>query len=557
MSAAMPTIPRPDRRRGLLAGFLIALVPLVGLLVLQVVWLQRLSNATALAHRDAFLHFVEAIGMEIQTFYRSTADRCLSVPSSLLDGVGVPEGVARFWAATPREGLKRLFLVDFTREAYGNYYVLDEESSTLRAPPASDESLAMIVACNPFQVLSYWGGRTESPEPVAAERNADYRIVVKPVTDDSSRVVGVAGMILDETYFRGTLVPRIVDRMLVRFFPESPRDHFAVTVRDGAGETAWATTGEAAEAGDVGDEVTAAFPFVFTDWSVTLGTRGRGPEELARESFLFNLALMALLAAALLGGVLFALRAARRAVVLSEMKSDFVSNVSHELRTPLASIRVFGEFLRRGQAHDPDTVRRYGRHIEAESRRLSRLIDNILDFSRIESGRKDYRFVEADLAEVVESTVDTFQVRLAESGFTVEYVPPAEELPPLRIDPDAMGQVLHNLVDNAVKYSGESRLVTVRLEREGDSVVCSVEDRGVGIPSGEQAKVFDRFHRAGSSLTHDVKGSGLGLSIVQHIVAAHGGEVGMESAPGRGTTVRVRLPIAGAGGPEAVTVGSG
>jgi signal transduction histidine kinase len=213
----------------------------------------------------------------------------------------------------------------------------------------------------------------------------------------------------------------------------------------------------------------------------------------------------------------------------------------------VSSIRVFGEFLKTGRAADPKTVRRYGRHIEAEGRRLSRLIDNVLDFSRIESGRKEYEFVDARLEEVVETAVETFQVRLRDSGFDVAYSPPVHPLPPVRMDPDAIGQVVHNLLDNAVKYSGESKRVEVTLGDDDAFITCEVRDHGIGIPKGDQAKVFERFHRVGNSLVHDVQGSGLGLSIVQHVVQAHHGEVHVESEPGEGTTVRVRLPRNGVG----------
>jgi signal transduction histidine kinase len=257
--------------------------------------------------------------------------------------------------------------------------------------------------------------------------------------------------------------------------------------------------------------------------------------------------LAALLAAMLLAGIVLSLRVASRAVRLSEMKSDFVSNVSHELRTPVASIRVFGELLRHGRADSPEKVRRYGEHIETESRRLTRLIDNVLDFSRMESGRKEYHFERARLEHVVESAVDATRVRLREAGFDVRYEAPESELPALELDPDAIGQVLHNLIDNAVKYSGEARRIDLRVYRENATAVVSVRDEGVGIPRDEQQRIFERFHRVQTSLVHDVQGSGLGLAIVQHVVRAHGGRVDVESERGRGTTVFVRIPLSNGG----------
>jgi signal transduction histidine kinase len=241
--------------------------------------------------------------------------------------------------------------------------------------------------------------------------------------------------------------------------------------------------------------------------------------------------------------VALALRAAGRAMRLSEMKSDFVSNVSHELRTPLASIRMFAEMLSLGRAPTLDKAKEYGEYIDAESRRLSRLIDNILDFARIESGRKTYQLVRADLAEVVAAVVRTFDVRLRQAGFTVRLVPPASPLPLLDLDPDAIGQALHNLLDNAVKYSGTSRAIEVSVSHDHAEAVVAVHDHGIGIPRSEQAKVWERFHRVPTGLVHDVKGSGLGLAIVRHIVEAHGGRLSLVSAPGEGSTFTMRLPL--------------
>jgi len=321
------------------------------------------------------------------------------------------------------------------------------------------------------------------------------------------------------------------------FFPGGAGS-IGVTVRNAAGQSVLATR----EGEDKDASAAARFPFVFTDWTMSLHSPGTTPEQWARANFAFNIALSALLAVVLMSGIALALRAANRAVRLSEMKSDFVSNVSHELRTPLASIRVFAELLRLGRAQAPGKIQEYGEYIEAESRRLSRLIDNILDFARIESGRKDYRFAPADLREVVAGTLKTFEAHLRHSGLRVTFEGMDGALPRIEIDPDAIGQALHNLLDNAVKYSGDSKEITVRLAKDGDALVVSVRDHGIGIPRAEQRKIFDRFHRVGTGLVHEVKGSGLGLSIVQHIVRVHGGRVVVESEPGKGSTFSICLP---------------
>jgi signal transduction histidine kinase len=296
-----------------------------------------------------------------------------------------------------------------------------------------------------------------------------------------------------------------------------------------------------------GEVVTRRFPFVFADWILILHNHRSTPERLARINFFLNAGLLLMLGALLVFGIVLALRTADRAIRLSAMKSDFVSNVSHELRTPLASIRVFAELMRLGRVQSADKVREYGDFIERESRRLSRLIENILDFSRIESGRKTYNFAPADMKQVVEGVLQSFEVHLKHNGFTARLEVPQGDLPKVIADPDALGQAVHNLLDNAVKYSGEARTIEVALASSptGDEVTIAVRDHGIGIARPEQAKIFDRFHRISTGLVHEVKGSGLGLSLVHHIMTVHGGTVTVESAPGKGSTFTLRLPACG------------
>ncbi|HEU4401385.1 MAG TPA: ATP-binding protein [Candidatus Polarisedimenticolia bacterium] len=537
MSGIFERLARFLKSHTLWVAFVAVLAPLLVLLWLQLCWLVSLERTSALAHKATLTNYLGAVGSEVEYFYSSTAERALNIPAALF-AQGRLDTVAVSWKSRPVEGVKRLFLVDYTRQRFGNILVYNPARHLLESPPASDEAVAIISACTPWQILSYRGLPVESPAPRVDERNSEYRIILNPVTDESARLVGIAGMILDEDYFRRELLPTTIRKALPEFFPGTARGELAVTVRDARGRVVLG----AAAAGR-SDDLTIRFPFVFADWTLALKTPGSSPEHWARASFAFNVTLSALLAAALMGGIAMALRAADRAMRLSEMKSDFVSNVSHELRTPLASIRVFAELLRLGRVQRPEKIQEYGEFIEAESRRLSRLIDNILDFSHIESGGRLYNFQPADAAEVVAATLRTFEVHLKARGYRITFEAPERPLPPVAIDADAIGQAVHNLLDNAVKYSGDSKEIVVRLERRGDDLVISVRDHGIGIPRDEHRKIFERFHRVGTGLVHEVKGSGLGLAIVRHIVEAHRGMIRVESEPGRGSTFSIHLPL--------------
>jgi len=521
------------RRHLRLAGLFATLVPLAILLGLQYRWLSRLERVSAIANQAALDNALGAIGNEIEYFYLSTAERALNVPASVIAEDRI-QYAATLWENRPVEGARRLFLVDFHHETYGSYWSYDPDQHALVRMPGGAEALAIILAATPWQLVLRTGGPAV-PGIDVNERDPENRMILNPILAADGTILGLAGMVLDEAFFRDTLLPRIITTTL-RKLPGSPRD-VGVGVRDRSGRDILAPP-----AGAAGQGVSRPIPFVFSDWTMSLHGSTAAPARWARASFWANMALALTLAAVLLGGVAFALRAADRTMALSQLKSDFVSNVSHELRTPLASIRVFAELMRLGRVTAPEKVQEYGESIESESRRLTRLVDNILDFSRIESGRKTYRFEPVDVRTVVEATLRTFDVRLRHDGFTVDIDAPPAPLPLVAADADALAQALANLLDNALKYSGASRHVRVRIASEGDDVLVAVTDHGIGIAPTDQDKIFERFHRVASGPVHDVKGSGLGLAIVRHIAEAHRGRISVDSEPGRGSTFTIRLP---------------
>ena len=255
--------------------------------------------------------------------------------------------------------------------------------------------------------------------------------------------------------------------------------------------------------------------------------------------------ILGVLSLLMVGGLALAYRSVSKEVALAHLKSDFVSNVSHELRTPLALIRLYAETLELGRITTPEKKEEYYRIIRKESERLTALINNILDFSRIEAGRKEYDFRETDIAELVRNTLDAYRYQIEQQGFAFEQNIDAS-IPAVRVDREAIARALVNLVNNALKYSADEKFLGVKLYRVNDLLKLEVVDRGIGITRRDQSKIFEKFYRTGDALVHNTKGSGLGLSLVRHITQAHGGEVEVESAPGKGSKFILTLPLAAA-----------
>ena len=233
----------------------------------------------------------------------------------------------------------------------------------------------------------------------------------------------------------------------------------------------------------------------------------------------------------------------RRQLLLARQKTDFVSNVSHELKTPLTSIRMFAEMLAEGRVDEPDKQQRFLHIISAEAARLTRLINNVLDFARRERGEQQLQFAPCDFVEVVRETMERYRPQLEGTGFMLHGELPDEPVP-VNGDRDALGQVLVNLLSNAEKYSGEGKVVTVRLAARGGLAELSVLDCGPGVPRGCEERIFEQFFRAHDSLASGVTGSGLGLTLARQIARAHGGDVTWAPRDGGGSRFMLRVPMA-------------
>jgi signal transduction histidine kinase len=272
----------------------------------------------------------------------------------------------------------------------------------------------------------------------------------------------------------------------------------------------------------------------------------RDPRELSRifaRRRNLDIALISVLVVSLLLGVFLVLRFIRKELELARLRASFVSNVSHELKTPLTSIRMFGEMLKLGRVPDENKRREYYDIISAESERLAKLIDNVLDFSRLEAGKKGYSFAPADPVEVVQRTLQVFSYYMQEQDFEVR-TSFDENVPVIRMDQDAVSRSVLNLLSNAVKYSREEdRIIDVSVKRVEEHVHISVRDRGIGIREEDLERIFDKFYRAGSREIPEVSGTGLGLTLVQAVAVAHGGKIDVQSSPGKGSVFTIALPL--------------
>jgi signal transduction histidine kinase len=350
----------------------------------------------------------------------------------------------------------------------------------------------------------------------------------------------LGGFVYDEEYLKNTFFPKALNEVLPdQNWNDPAHPPLSITIRKAKEQTPLASSVCSNEGWP---EVERGFGSVFPNLILGIRPYGTTIAEISHRWTRMAFLILGALSLLMGGGMVFAYRNVSRELALAKVKSDFVSNVSHELRTPLSLIRLYAETLELGRLSNPGKHQEYYEIIRKESERLSSLINNILDFSRIEAGKKEYSFRETDMADLVRSTLDSYRFEIEQNGFEFEQKID-NNLPPLRVDREAIARSLLNLVNNAVKYSATEKYLGVHLYHRNAGVHIEVVDRGIGIPLKEQLKIFEKFYRVGDPLVHNTKGSGLGLSLVRHIVQAHGGVVAVESAPGRGSKFIITLPV--------------
>jgi signal transduction histidine kinase len=362
----------------------------------------------------------------------------------------------------------------------------------------------------------------------------------------TDRVV-MGGVIFDPCYLKATLFPQSLEEQVNDKSSDQSGNQIAMMIYPADTEMGKDIKPLVATAGwgQGQPEVMRKFDDGFRGLALGIKYRGTSVQALGQTWMHRSFLILGILSLMIIGGLVLTKHIVSKEMALARLKSDFVSNVSHELRTPLALIRLYAETLELGRITTQEKKQQYYRIIRKESERLTALINNILDFSRIEAGHKEYEFRDTDIADLVHNTLDSYRYQIEQQGFAFEEnIDP--NLPAVRVDREAIARALVNLVNNALKYSTEEKFLGVKLYRENGVVKLEVMDRGIGIARRDQSKIFEKFYRTGDPLVHNTKGSGLGLSLVRHITQAHGGDIAVESTPGKGSKFTLSLPVAGA-----------
>lgn len=309
----------------------------------------------------------------------------------------------------------------------------------------------------------------------------------------------------------------------------------AAELDDPAGKKVWGAV-------SAGPRVTKTWRETGLPWSLHVAVAESGSASLVADSrrnlFVAGFVLMALVVSA---ASYFVFRAVNRELRVARLQSDFVAAVSHEFRTPLTAMRHLTEMLEQGDTR-PERLSEYYRALGKESRRLHTMVENLLDFGRMDSGRRTYDFCETDAAELVDHVAQEFADRSATAARRIEKAPLPSHAMFIRADREALALALRNLLDNAMKYSPDSASVRLAVTANNGTVVVSVEDHGPGVSAQERRAIFRKFTRGAAARSLNVKGTGIGLTMANQIVKAHGGRLELDSEPGRGSTFTMVLP---------------
>jgi signal transduction histidine kinase len=527
-------------------------LPLLVLTYMQYRSLAELQNKTKGAFKDNLRQGLTYVEHQMQKRLEDLATQTLNPIGGLhLSSPGVAQELERHFADVKRshpevEEIFAFAYSDGKQEKSGYAYLYSDKFVKLAQAeftPAQSHLLSLFDRSRLAQSFlddnrNYLFVHDSCPACPPTMRDRTY--LFYPLKDlTKGEQGGFAGLLLNEGFVSDELIARSIGETFKTFHREDTASSaIAITISDDNQRVLY-SNGSAQD----GYFLESNLDRPFSTWKAGIGLKNTNLDYLARNSFLHSAGATFLVLVFLLCGIALTIRATDREARLAQAKSNFVANVSHELKTPLSLISMFSEILELGRVSNEEKKAEYYRIIRHESGRLNKMLDNILDFSKIEAGRKTYHFAEGDMAEVIENVLSSYRYQIINSGFDIQTnIQPG--LPPVLIDRDAMAQAISNLLDNAIKYSGEVKRLSITTETLRSDLSIEIADHGIGIPRAEQTKIFEKFYRVGNGLVHDVKGSGLGLSLVKHIIEAHQGTVSVESEVGKGSRFTILLPLA-------------
>jgi signal transduction histidine kinase len=518
-------------------------LPVLVLTYLQYRSLAELENKTKGAFKDNLRQGLTILQRQLKQRLENVATQTLK-PISLPPS-GSAEEIEKHFANVKRSHpeIKEIFAFAYSDGQQEAYLYSDKFVKIARADFTPAQSHLVSVFERSLTAQSFLDDDrnylfTQDSCPVCPPSMREATYLFYPLQEQTKDLAkgqqrSFAGVLLNESFVRDDLIARTINALVAAHSPA-----VAITITDNNQRVLYANAG-------VQDEYLfeSNFDRPFSNWRGGINLKNTNLEDLARDSFLHSAGATVLVLLFLLAGLALTLRAMDREARLAQAKSNFVANVSHELKTPLSLLSLFSEILELGRVKNEEKKIEYYRIIRHESRRLNKMIDNILDFSKIEAGRKRYEFAEGDMAEVIQNVLSTYRYQTVNSGFDIQTnIQP--DLPRVLIDSDAMAQAISNLLDNAIKYSRDVKQLSITTATIGSNLSIEIADHGIGIPRAEQAKIFEKFYRVGNGLVHDVKGSGLGLSLVKHIIEAHKGTISVESDVGKGSRFTILLPMA-------------
>jgi len=505
--------------------------------------LTELENKTKGAFKDNIRQGLTLLERQMKQRLEGIAVETLSPVDSIhLSSAGAEEEVEKHFANVKRSHpeIEEIFAFTYTGNKPETAYLYSDKFVKIAQSEFSAAQSDLLLVFDKARLAQSFLDDNRRYLFASMPQGAYVFLPLKDLTKGEQS--GFAGVLFNEGFVGDDLIAGSINKIVNTYHSadaaNSASSTVAITISDENQRVLYASA-----AAQHGYLLESNFGPPFSNWKAQVGLRNSNLDALARDSFMRTAGATLLVLLFLLCGIALTIRATDREARLAQAKSTFVANVSHDLKTPLSLLSLFSEILELGRVKNEEKKIDYYRIIRHESLRLNKMIDNILDFSKIEAGRKKYNFTESDMALVIKSVLSTYRYQTTNSGFDVQ-TNIRSDLPLVLIDREAMAQAISNLIDNAIKYSGEVKQLSITTTTVGSNMSIEIADRGIGIPRAEQAKVFEKFYRVGNGLVHDVKGSGLGLSLVKHIIEAHKGTISVESEVDKGSRFTILLPLA-------------